>query len=210
MPGQLSRSAGVVISQDGDDGLGASTVAKFGVFCLEGEWSSSLTDRSSVRPLLELLHTRGTIKYIHRDVATVDELDHLAARWPQKQYSDYRLGYFAFHGSEGRINVGRHSVDLDHLGALLADRLTDKIVYFGSCSTAGIGEDALRQFKKTTRARAVCGYTEDVDWLEAAAFELLLIDSVAYYTKRIDSPFKWLETNHGQMCDNLGFVPLWK
>ena len=44
--------------------------------CLEGMWSSRLTDRSSVLPVLELLERHGAIDFIYRDAGTVGELEH--------------------------------------------------------------------------------------------------------------------------------------
>jgi len=184
------------------------TLARLGVFCLEGEWTSNLASRSTVRPLLELLEGQQIIKYIHRDVSTVEELRHLLDRWPQRQYKDYTLGYFAFHGTEGSLSIGRSSYTLDDIADAVRGRLAGKIVYFGSCSTIDVDEDDLRSFQRATKARAVCGFTEDVDWLESAAFEMLVIDSIASYS-RIDAPFKMLEKEHAGFVDRLGFAAYW-
>lgn len=51
----------------------------------------------------------------------------------------------------------------------------------------------------------MCGYMADVDWLEAAAFELVLIDALSRY-KRIDAAFRWLYENHPSILDRLEVV----
>ncbi len=46
----------------------------FGVFCLEGQWLSDLSDKASLRGLFEMLQSWEVIDdFIHRDVGTVEE-----------------------------------------------------------------------------------------------------------------------------------------
>ena len=49
-------------------------MGKFGVFSLESEWDHNLTNKETVRPLLEVLENSADIKFIHRRVATKSEL----------------------------------------------------------------------------------------------------------------------------------------
>lgn len=43
-----------------------------GIFCLEGDWDSNLTDRTSIEPQLRMLKNMGSCGgVIHRDVPTV-------------------------------------------------------------------------------------------------------------------------------------------
>lgn len=73
-------------------------MAKGGIFCVEGQWHRDLRDRSSVLPTLDLLERRGRIRFIHRDVATEEELNYFVGRWGLKQYCDYQVGFLAMHG----------------------------------------------------------------------------------------------------------------
>lgn len=146
-----------------------------GIFCLEGEWRGSMTDPQTVEHVLRLLEGAQTNDVIHRDVGTREELSYYATRWTQKQYSNYGLGYFAFHGEKGCLWVGRERVSLQDLASTLAGRLNSRIIYMGSCSTLAAPDDDLRQFCKTTGAKALVGYTRDVDWIESAAFDVLLL-----------------------------------
>jgi hypothetical protein len=72
-----------------------------GVFCLEGQWASDLRDRASVLPTLEHLERAGEIRFIHRDVATRDEVAFYLKRLRTKLYRRYQLVYLAMHGDRG-------------------------------------------------------------------------------------------------------------
>lgn len=179
-----------------------------GVFCLEGPWSDLLTDGSSVRPLLELLERRRVIEFAHRDAATVPEFENYLRQWSQKRYAKLGFGYLAFHGEKGTLWVGQEEYSIEQLAELLDGRLEGRILYFGSCSTLQVDDDRIENLRARTGARAVCGYTRDVDWIESAAFELNLIDAVAWYS-RIDAVFNHLRRNHGGACERLGFRAFW-
>lgn len=179
-----------------------------GVFCLEGPWSARLDDGSSVRPLLELLQRRNAVKFIHRDVTTPEEFDFYMRKWTQKQYARYSFGYLGFHGEENGIYLGRRFFTLDVLGEQLQGRCAGKVLYFGSCATLCIPTRRIEAFRAQTRARAVCGYVEDVDWIESAAFDLNLMDAVLG-SKRIDAGFKRLRDEHRGECKRLGFRAVW-
>lgn len=46
-----------------------------GVFYLEGEWEESIESRLSIEPALRLLEARDDIRLVHRDIATLAELE---------------------------------------------------------------------------------------------------------------------------------------
>jgi hypothetical protein len=133
-----------------------------------------------------------TIEFAHRDAVTVDEFERYLRQWSQKQYQRLSVGYLAFHGSPGHLVIGRTSYSLEQLGELLEDRLADRILYFGSCGTLDVEIDRIQALRAQTAARAISGYTKDVDWIESAAFDLNLIDAVTWYD-RTDAGFRYLE-----------------
>lgn len=180
-----------------------------GVFCLEGPWSSTLLDTSTLRPILELLDSAKVARFIYRDAVTIEEFETYIKKWSQRQYRNYAFGYMAFHGSPGVIDIGRKSYSIEALGELMAGRLKDRVLYFGACSTLAVDRGRVEDFRHQTGARAVCGYTTDVDWIEGAAFELNLIYSVISY-QRIDAGFKYLQRNHAGECARLGLRAIWK
>ena len=51
-------------------------------------------------------------------------------------------------------------------------------------------------------------YRVDVDWIESAAFEVLLIDSLSHY-KRVDAAYNWMKKNYPGMCRRLKFKMVW-
>ena len=68
------------------------------------------------------------------------------------------------------------------------------MIHFGSCGTLGQHGATINSFLNHTGAVAVCGYTNEVDWLDSTAFELLLLGSLQEYsfTKR---GLRAMETN---------------
>ncbi len=150
-----------------------------GIFCVEGSWSEKLTDRSSVRELLQILEDVAGIEFIHHHVETPDGLFEVLRRWGQKQYMRYALGYFAFHGRPGSIRVGHHLVTLEELGDVLRGTCAGKILYFGSCSVLEATHDRLDAFCSVTGSPCIVGFTRDVDWIASAALDLILLQAIA-------------------------------
>ena len=166
-----------------------------GVFCLEGSWDDDLADRSSVLPVLELLERLRQIDFIHRDVGTRTELEHYLRRWTDEEL-DYNVLYLAFHYGESGLWISDSpdgEVSLDILGGLLADELDGCFVHFGSCSVMQAPTARLKRFLEQTGARAASGYSEEVDWLDSAAMDLLALGVVARY-KQLGTAIKRLES----------------
>jgi len=157
-----------------------------------------------VRPLLEVADAVGKIRFLHVPVLTRESFDAAVRMWRQRQYSEYSIGYFALHGSPGRLLIGRQSVTLGELGEMLRGACRGRLLYFGSCETLGIPDEELAEFRRTTGARAIIGYTESIDWLESSAFDLLLLEAAAHY-KRPDALEKWMRKNYAELCTRLGF-----
>ena len=176
------------------------------VFCLEGAWDRKLTDRSSVLPTLELLERLRTIEFIHRDVGTVGELEHYLKLW-QKQGKRHRVVYLAFHGSPQGLYVSddEDPVSLARLGELLGPAAEDAVIHLGSCSVLRQREGDVQDFLRVTRARALCGYKTDVDWVNSAALDLIVLGTLASYP-RVGDAFRHLGTaRYASLVKDLGF-----
>lgn len=183
---------------------GSVAIPKHGIFCLEGDWTSHLGDRTSVEPQLRMLeHMRVAKDVIHRDVATRAELEHYLSKWLQKKYQDYRLGYFAFHGDPGCLNLGKDQIKLIELADLMRGRAEGRVLYFGSCRTLAASDKELKSFCQVTGVRAIVGYTRDIDWLESASFDFLLLPKLltAKYMKPI---YTGLREDHPRFARGLG------
>ena len=150
-------------------------MASKGIFCLEGDWGGSLIDRLSVRPGLDMLATMRGDRLIHRNAATADEFEYYLQKWVTRRYEAFPLAYFSYHGERGLLHLGRDSLSLGDIAAMVPGRLVDRVVYFGSCGTMAVADDDLRAFVRTTDARAIAGYTRSVYWEESAAFDFTLL-----------------------------------
>jgi hypothetical protein len=162
-----------------------------------------LRDESSVKGLLDLMKCRGRIGYYHDRVHSVEELNRLLKKWGQSQYRSYSIGYFAFHGSPGRMYLGRQSVTLEHLADVMNGSCKGKTLFFGSCGVLEAEYDEVEEFRQAVGARCVMGYREEVDWFESAAFELLLFDSLTR-RQRMDAVDRDL-MQHKELRLRLGF-----
>jgi hypothetical protein len=152
------------------------------IVCLEGEWSADIRSEESVKPLLQVLQRRGEIKFIYRRCGTKAELAYYLRQ--RRYFRDYRIVYLSFHGARGKLKISpEEEMTLAELAELAHGAFRKRVVYFGSCKTLRAVEEQLRGFLKKTGAAAVAGYTKDVDWVEASAFELLFLYWAAYYKK---------------------------
>jgi hypothetical protein len=154
-----------------------------GIFCLEGDWWGDLNRSSTVKPILKLLgqNPNNTVRFIHRDVGTREELHYYLRKWSQRGRSTYPILYLAFHGKPNHICVGdqRNSnawVTFDQLASSLGTGLRNRVVHFGSCETLATDKRNIRRFLESTGIEAATGFRNSVDWLESAAFEVLMLD----------------------------------
>lgn len=130
--------------------------------------------------VLRLLETGySKVPYLHFDVGTREEFDYYLKKWRGASFRDtHPILYLGFHGDPGEIWLGEtrsNCVDLDELADLLDGRCKGRIVHFGSCSTLDVHGHKLNAFLNRTDALAVCGFKSDVDWLQATAFEMLVM-----------------------------------
>lgn len=181
-----------------------------GVFCLEGEWDSDLRKRATVLPVLDLLERLGHIQAIHRNVATLPELRHYLEQWSNPRYKDFYVLYLSTHGDKGLLqwSVG-HNTTLDDLAEMLEGSAEGCYVYLGSCLTL-FNEEKAQTFVIKTGAAAVLGYRKEVDWLEGAAFEVILLAWLASHNGRPETLFKRLMVRHGQLAKLYKFVMVTK
>jgi hypothetical protein len=177
-----------------------------GIFCVEGQWDRDLRKRGSVLPTLELLERLGTIRFIHKDVATADELNFYLDRWVLREYADYNVGFFAMHGEPTRLCLTDwESVELEEIADRLAGKLDGKRLFFGSCSVMNTGVTQLQKFLITTGAAMMCGYTRAVDWVQSAAFETVLLDVLANGQRSNSVELRMGSAQWAQLSAYLGF-----
>ncbi len=163
-----------------------------GIFCLESDWWGQITRKTSVEPILGLLGQWAPyhVPYVHRDVATRAEFEYDIKKWTQRGADKYPILYLALHGSPGHVYFGDHRraenvVTITQLGEMLAGKCNKRIIHFGSCDTLDVHGGSINAFLRKSGALAVCGYRGDVDWLESAAFELIVFSGLQGWTLTI-------------------------
>ena len=152
-----------------------------GIYCLEGDWSGK-KDKTTVEPVLRLLETAQNLRvpYLHKDVATREELQFRLKEWVEPGFGNYPILYLAFHGQPGEVVLGRGKdrFGLSELENTLDGVCKGRIIHFGSCATLDLHGNRLNGFLRRTRALALLGYKSNIDWLSSTAFDLLLLGTL--------------------------------
>ena len=147
------------------------------------------------------------------DAATRAEVNHLLDRWAGhgtdrlRSYSQYNVLYLSFHGEQGRIWIPaeKATISLTQLATRLAGGCKGKIVHFGSCHVLDVDRSRIAAFRRKTGARLVSGYSRDVNWVESAALDMLLLSYLA--DERTDErAVKRLRRRNPVLVEELGFV----
>lgn len=137
--------------------------------------------------MLEMLESVGTCSFIHRDVYTSEEAEHLLTEWAKRRYEHWSVLYIATHGSRSTLHLGgKNDVSLGDLGNMLEGRCAGRVIYFGSCSVLRSRAES-EEFLERTGASYVVGYRRDVDWVTSAAFEVALFGALGQYARAGDA-----------------------
>lgn len=143
-------------------------------------------------------------RLIHEEVHTVDAFNSVVSRWAQKQYDTYSIGIFAFHGDPGVLWLGRRKIELEDLAELLRGKCAGRVIHFDSCGVLDVPKRRIDAFRKTTGARCVTGYTENVDWYQSTALTILLLAALTSW-KHMDAVERHLLREHRGLSRMLGF-----
>lgn len=176
-----------------------------GIFCLEADWHADLRKRDSVAPLLDLLERLALAKSIRRDVATSEEFEYYVNVWKQARYREYGVLYISTHGSPSTIHLGREEIGLDDLADILEGACAGRVIYLGGCQILNREDDELKAFVKKTGAKALIGYWHDVDWVDSAGFEVVLLSELTN-SERTPDLFRRIAKDHPVMAKKLGLV----
>lgn len=192
-----------------------------GIFCIEGQWSDDLRVKKTVKPLLSLYRSYCSdnesvrADYIHRTVATKEEFFHCLRWWVENGWSkkndprlDYPILYIASHGGyDWRKRTGiiwltdDIYISLDEVANEI-DKTIEEIqcettkygyLYFGSCGIMKMPEDKMQKFIEKACIWGVCGYSKNPDWIESAAFEVMLFANFFTYSVKTTKGLKAIE-----------------
>jgi hypothetical protein len=180
-----------------------------GILCLETYWSADAADRRSVRGLLEILeHNVDDLMAVHRHVANRSDFDwYMQHDWAVDQR--YDVLYVAAHGARGGLKDESEAyMSMHWIGKRLAGSCEGRVVFLAGCGTLDVSDKRLREFADGTRATAVVGYGKDVDWLESAQMDLIVLAALAKHRPGATgawrrSPGKTLDAVHR---DHVGFA----
>lgn len=183
-----------------------------GVFCVEGQWHDDLAERGSVLPTLDLLERLGSIRYIHRDTATPQELRYFLERWLSRKYTAYEVGFFALHGAPTQLSLSdSHTVGLAEIASWMSGRCEGKRLYFGSCSALKASDITLGEFLRESKVEMLCGFTKDIDWIESAAFETVVLNAMVNNGDRVNSVERLVKSPRwAPLARHLGFRIVYK
>ncbi|MDP4201112.1 MAG: hypothetical protein Q8861_00330 [Bacteroidota bacterium] len=181
------------------------------IFCLETEWDLTKTkkmrDKTSIQPLLTFLEQTEKIEYVFRNVASRTDLGYYLSHLKYKTYNDFQIVYFAFHGSSKAIDIPfepNNPLTFDELAEISNGLLHDKIVHFGSCRTLNTSDQKIREFKESTGAKLVSGYTKTIDFVRSSILD------IAYFCEldraiNLGTIENKMNKRYGELMKDLGF-----
>jgi hypothetical protein len=179
-----------------------------GIFCLEtGDWFGDLKNSVSVIKMLEYLKNTFNIPYIHRTIATKNELEFYLSELGH--YTDFPYIYLAFHGNANQITLAdEKSINLEEMPGIGFKRLKGRILHFGSCGTAKhLGASNKEKIRKEIGADAIIGYSRKIDFFDSSILDL----AVMYKFASNNSPSRIKATmakEYQQLMDKCGMIIL--
>jgi hypothetical protein len=116
----------------------------------------------------------------------VESLEHLAQYtrkpggllWTDPVAYDAPVIYLAFHGSPGTVYTALERIGPRGLcDAFEGHGSLPALIYLGSCSVlkGEVGEKLGKDLLETSGARALLGYTTDVDWMNSLVVDMLFL-----------------------------------
>jgi len=184
-----------------------SFTKKKNIFCIEGSWENDHRSQLSVSKALEFLECVEQVNIILKQCYNEETLKQLIDDSMQKKYDKYSVLYFAFHGVDGEICVGKRNktVSLDKIAEMIGDRANGKIIHFGCCNTLSIGKRAINKFLKSTNALAVSGYAKEIDFIRSTVYDLIYFQQCQEF-KSIKSIQNKMKVYHNKLGNELGFI----
>ncbi len=149
------------------------------VACLESFWTYAVENRLSMAPVLELLGKKNGTRSVLLTCNTMDELKFnldIVRHMP-----GYRILILGFHGYPGGIYLPDLEITIESLATFMGKGFRDWVIFFDSCRTINVDRDRITDFISATGAKMVIGYKREVEWLEGAAIDLLILNWLQFY-----------------------------
>ena len=171
------------------------------VACLESFWTYNVENRLSVGPVLELLGKSNGTRSVILTCNTIDELKFNLEI--VKHMKEYRILCLAFHGYPGGICLPDLHIDMETLASFMGKDFRNWVIFFDSCRTINVGKDRIFDFISATEAKMVIGYKREVNWLDSAALDLLILNWLQLY-KDMRKFWKRFRRVYGDMVGHSG------
>jgi len=149
------------------------------IVCLESYWNDDIENRLSVVPILELLTKMNGTRFVALSCNTIEEFIFNLELIPHKR--GFKILYLAFHGYRGGIYLPNAGIDIEALGDLMKKNFRNWIIFFDSCDTLKVEKERIYDFMSVTQVMMVIGYKKRLSWIDGAAIDLLLLNSLQYY-----------------------------
>ena len=177
---------------------------KKGIACIESFWDTHVESRLSVAPLLQVIASSNRVRFIHLTCNTKGELEFALKSIPSR--APFKILYFAFHGSEGKIDLADgSSLSLPELASTMGRKFSSWVFHFGTCGTINTDSRELSRFMRGTGASLLLGYKKDVDWIDSAAMDLILFDWMQSY-KNMRAMWSYLKGNYRGLMARTGLT----
>lgn len=171
---------------------------------MESLYDDNVESRLSMQPILDVISKIYKVKVTHLSCNTLHEFEFNLNVIRRSRKSG--VLYLAFHGASDCISLpdGR-KLSFDELAELMGQRFKNWVVHFGSCSTCNVDQERLREFRELTGVAAVTGYTKDIDWIDSAALDLVVLRWLQEY-KDMSAMRRRIEKDYPDFVERLGFV----
>jgi hypothetical protein len=171
------------------------------VACLEGLWDLNVARPLTVRHILQTGADVAGFRFAHLTCNTGAEFDYNLRLL--RGLRGFGVLYLAFHGSPGRIELPTETLELEELARRMGRGFKGWIVHLGACATVRVPAPRLEAFVQSTGVAMVLGYRKNVDWLESAGAELLLLDRLQRYVD-LGSMWSGFQKDHPGLVERTG------
>ncbi len=184
-----------------------------GIFCLETEWDFSdkkLKDPTGVQPMLDFLKNHHKMDYVYRRVATRAEFQFYIHQLKKASFRKYEIVYLSFHGKTQRIQLegekGTNAeLTLQEIGEIVEGAFNDRFIHFGSCRTFLGSKYNLDDFKLTTGAKLISGYTRSINYMHSSIMDIAYFNELNNISLKYNRVESKLEKYYGGLMSELGF-----
>jgi hypothetical protein len=176
------------------------------ILAFESNWDGFVVEpKSGMKTLMDFITTNKGTQYSYNFINTPVEFKYTIENVNPSKFS---LLYLGFHGKPNAIRMGLNKefiITLDNLAEMMGNRFTGYGIHFASCAVMDIDKNLLWDFKRSTGAAFISGYTNYVDFDESSLMDLALLNRWIY-SVNYGTMFKKLERDYKSFIGLNGFT----